>query len=162
MSKDKTRKFDTGAIRDTDEDKPDYEGYLSPLVIERFGQYMLKHQTDAADKQRASDNWQRGIPKEAYIKSMWRHFHEVWKLHRSGEPGIDEALCALLFNVQGHLHEHLKDVETLADNSFIGVEQGTDIHIKHETGEIQIDLTDAPPFFELPNGVRYTQEDGTS
>ena len=38
------RTFDTGATRDTNTDKPDYEGFLSPLVIERYGQFMMKHQ----------------------------------------------------------------------------------------------------------------------
>jgi len=31
------RKFSTGATRDTDENKPDYESYLSPIVIARYG-----------------------------------------------------------------------------------------------------------------------------
>ena len=52
------------------------------------------------------------------MKSGWRHFFDWWKLHRgldatSPEDGhkIDkvEALCALMFNVQGYLHELLKE-----------------------------------------------------
>ena len=39
----KIRQFNTGATRDTDEDKYDYEGFYSPLVMERFAQYMNKH-----------------------------------------------------------------------------------------------------------------------
>lgn len=111
------RQFETGATRDTDAGKPDYEGFLSPLVVERFGEYMNGHRVQSDGGQRASDNWQRGIPQPEYLRSAWRHLVDWWKLHR-GYPTVDrktgrsvileEALCALLFNVQGYLHEVLK------------------------------------------------------
>lgn len=109
-SKGKTRKFDTGATRDTDEGKYDYDGFFSPLVIERYGQYMNEHRVQSDGKLRDSDNWQCGIPLIAYMKSAWRHFIDWWKEHRGykTKDGIEEALCALLFNVQGYLHEYLK------------------------------------------------------
>jgi hypothetical protein len=105
------RKFQTGATRDTDEGKYDYEGFLSPLVIQRFGKYMHKHRKQSDGSLRDSDNWQKGIPKDAYIKSAWRHFMDWWLEHRRKESreGLEDALCALLFNVQGYLHEHLKE-----------------------------------------------------
>jgi hypothetical protein len=107
---DKIRCFETGATRDTDYGKLDYEGFLSPLVLERFAQYMDSHRKMADGSLRDSDNWQKGIPQDAYMKSAWRHFMDVWKAHRGvGETDIEEALCALLFNVQGYLHEHLKE-----------------------------------------------------
>lgn len=104
------RQFSTGATRNSDENKYDYEGFLSPLVLERFAQYMHKHRVQADGKLRDSDNWQKGIPKEAYMKSGWRHFFSWWKSHRGlkTEEDIEESLCALLFNIQGYLHEHLK------------------------------------------------------
>ena len=111
------RTFDTGATRDTDDTKPDYEGFLSPLVIERFGQYMTKHRFQADGSARASDNWQKGIPLNVYIQSAFRHFLDWWLAHRhdrtlevrpSKQEMAEEALCALLFNVQGYLHELLK------------------------------------------------------
>lgn len=104
------RNFASGATRDTDENKPDYEGFISPLVLERYGVYMMKHQVQADGKLRASDNWQKGIPMEAYMKSGWRHFMDWWKEHRKygSREGLEDALCALLFNVMGYLHEHLK------------------------------------------------------
>lgn len=115
MATRKMRTFEGGATRDSDHDKPDYEGYLSPSVIKRFGQYMLKHQQQADGSIRASDNWQcgQGIPQDAYIKSAFRHFMDWWCEHR-GNPsreGIEDAACALLFNVMGYLHEHLKTKE---------------------------------------------------
>lgn len=101
------RKFKTGATRNEDADRPDYEGFLSPLVIERFGEYMQRNRRQADGTMRDSDNWQRGIPLPAYAKSFWRHALEFWKLHRGYGPraAIEDACCAILFNVSGYLHE---------------------------------------------------------
>lgn len=112
------RKFETEATRDSDVNKNDYEGFLSPLVIERYGDYMTKHRQQADGQLRDSDNWQKGIPKNAYMKSMWRHFLDIWFIHRgykrfdkqrNEDITLDEALCALLFNVIGYLFEVLKE-----------------------------------------------------
>jgi len=105
------RQFKSGATRDSADGKFDYEGFLSPLVIARFGEYMHKHRLQSDGNLRDSDNWQKGIPKEAYIKSAWRHFMDWWGECRgyASKDGLEEALCALLFNIQGYLHEHLKE-----------------------------------------------------
>lgn len=121
----KMQEFSTGATRSSDEGKPDYEGFLSPLVIEAFGRYMLNHQIQADGKKRESDNWQKGMPIPKYIKSMFRHLMDVWKIHRGFKAfeqplpsqtfntgrkiDMEEALCSLYFNVQGMIHEHLKE-----------------------------------------------------
>lgn len=103
------RQFETGATRDQDENKFDYEGFLSPAVLERFASYMHKNRKQADGKLRDSDNWQKGIPQSAYMKSMFRHFMEVWHAHRGDNRyNKTEALCALLFNVMGYLHEELR------------------------------------------------------
>lgn len=73
----KIRTFDTGATRDTDEGKLDFEGFLSPLALERFAEYMNKHRQQSDGSLRDSDNWQKGIPVKQYMKSMWRHFFAV-------------------------------------------------------------------------------------
>lgn len=106
------RKFDTGATRDLDENKLDYEGFFSPLVVERYAAYMHTKRKMADGSLRDSDNWQKGIPLTAYMKSMFRHFMDVWSHHRGWkqialEP-LEIALCGLLFNVQGYLHETIK------------------------------------------------------
>ncbi|KKK57774.1 hypothetical protein LCGC14_3051090 [marine sediment metagenome] len=108
--KKKIRTFTTGATRDSEEGKHDYEGFLSPLVMKRFGEYMTKHRIQSDGSVRDSDNWQKGIPQTAYIKSAWRHFIDWWMEHRGlgSREGLEDALCALLFNIQGYLHEHLK------------------------------------------------------
>jgi hypothetical protein len=102
------RNFDTGATRDDEGDKYDYEGFLSPLVLERFAEYMQKHRKQADGEMRSSDNWQKGIPKDAYMKSAWRHFFAWWTAHRF-EVEDEEAMCALMFNVMGYLHETLTE-----------------------------------------------------
>jgi hypothetical protein len=105
------RTFVTGATRDQDQNKYDYEGFLSPLVIERFGEYMHKHRLQSDGRLRDSDNWQKGIPLDAYIKSGWRHVMDWWQGHRelySDGNRLEDALCAILFNVSGYLHELLK------------------------------------------------------
>jgi len=105
------RTFKTGATRDDDTNKIDYEGFYSPLVMERFGEYMLKHQTQSDGKIRDSDNWQKGISPEAYMKSGIRHLMAWWKEHRGIKTldGIEENICALIFNAQGYLYEILKN-----------------------------------------------------
>jgi hypothetical protein len=119
------RTFDTGATRDTDANKPDYEGFLSPLALAAFGRYMTKHQVQADGLLRASDNWQKGIPRDVYIKSAWRHFVDWWRLHRALQEAPEptataaqvDALCALMFNVQGYLHELLKAEATVEETA---------------------------------------------
>lgn len=105
------REFTTGATRDNDTEKYDYEGFLSPLVLQRYAAYMHKHRLQADGKLRESDNWQKGMPKDCFIKSAWRHFMDWWLEHRAlpSREGLEDALCALLFNVMGYLHEILKD-----------------------------------------------------
>jgi len=107
------RTFETGATRDDDSDKKDYEGFLSPAVLYRFAQYMHKNRIQSDGDMRDSDNWQKGIPPDQYMKSMLRHLFDLWLIHRGrsglAEVGdIEEVLCALLFNVMGYLHEELK------------------------------------------------------
>jgi hypothetical protein len=105
------REFDTGATRDTAEGKLDPEGFTHPLVMEQFYKYMNMNRLQSDGKMRASDNWQRGIPKEAYMKSLKRHCDDVWLEHRgfNSDNGILAALCGIMFNAMGYMHEELKD-----------------------------------------------------
>ena len=102
------RIFETGASRDTDVGKLDYEGFISPRVLRRYAEYMQSHTIMADGSRRASDNWQKGIPQEAYMKSLTRHFMELWEHHRTQDVYDQETLCAILFNTMGLLHEELK------------------------------------------------------
>ncbi len=109
------RTFESGATRNDDSGKLDYEGFLSPLVLERYAQYMHKHRIQKDGALRDSDNWQRGIPIAEYIKSMFRHFMMVWKLHRLAMINtelFEDALCAVIFNAMGCLYELRKPPKT--------------------------------------------------
>jgi hypothetical protein len=104
------RTFSSGASRNPSAGKPDYEGFLSPLVLERYAQFLHKHRQMEDGSLRDSDNWQKGIPITEYMKSLWRHFMDVWK-HVRGIPCKDtfeDALCAVIFNASGMLFERLK------------------------------------------------------
>jgi len=104
------RVFETGATRDTDEGKLDFDGFLSPYFLRAFAEYMHRHRVQSDGQLRASDNWQRGIPREQYRKSAWRHFFDWWRVHRTGGDPVELA-CALFFNIQGDTHEYLKTVQ---------------------------------------------------
>jgi hypothetical protein len=110
------REFDTGATRDTDDGKLDYEGFLSPLVLHRFAQYMNQHRVQADGGLRDADNWQKGMPLDVYMKSLFRHFMDLWAIHRGADQiatnaDTEEVLCAIMFNVMGYLFSVLKDQE---------------------------------------------------
>ena len=100
--------FNSGATR-TSEPLEDYEGFLSPAVIREFGRYMAHHRMQADGEVRSSDNWQKGIAKKRYMRSMWRHFLDVWADWRNDRIGdaLLDSLCALFFNVQGMILEVL-------------------------------------------------------
>ena len=118
------QEFDTGATRDDDEGKLDYEGFLSPLVLERYAQYMHKHRVQADGELRESDNWQHGTPRNHYMKSGCRHFMDWWTHHRSKpEPRVAaddeciiESICALIFNAMGYLHEMIEGRDVGAED----------------------------------------------
>lgn len=126
--------FETGATRSNDAGKIDPEGFLSPLVIKRFSDYLNKHRIQADGKPRESDNWQKGMPRPRYIKSAWRHFLNWWSLHRGWPPtsdeDIEEAICAVIFNAQGYLHEHLKEKLALQRIAQEGNTANLEAHIR--------------------------------
>lgn len=116
----KMRKFEGGGTRDSNEGKYDFEGFLSPIVLEAYGKYMQKHRKQSDGTLRDSDNWQKHFGEKHYdvcIKSMYRHFFDLWFLHR-GYKRLDkkdnhkitkeEALMAILFNVMAYADKLLK------------------------------------------------------
>jgi hypothetical protein len=111
------RTFTTGATRDADTHKIVPTGCTSPLVELRFAQYMHAHREQKDGTLRAPDNWRAGIPQQAYLESLGRHFLELrlrmdrdggdLTVYPEGLPSLTETLCALRFNVDGLLHEIL-------------------------------------------------------
>lgn len=104
------REFPTGANRDTDLGKLDYEGFLNPRVLEAFAKYMHYNRFLRDGSVRDSDNWQKGIPDEVCMKSLLRHVMELWKLTRTGlaDEARTFALCAIIFNAQAMLLNQLE------------------------------------------------------
>lgn len=101
------REFSSGATRDNDTEKIDFEGFLNPLVLQAFGEYMHHHRKQADGKLRDSDNWQSLFGDNHYdvcIKSAWRHFHDLCMEHRGykSREGIDAALGGLIFNAMAY------------------------------------------------------------
>jgi len=105
------RKFESGASRDMEDGKLDFDGSLSPLVLKGFAEYMKTNCIQKDGNYRPEENWKKGIPKESYIKSMWRHFHDLWMNYEGYESrdGLDHAMYGLLFNVMGFIHETEKE-----------------------------------------------------
>jgi hypothetical protein len=123
------RIFNSGATRSDDENKLDFEGFLSPLVLRRYAQFLDKHRRQEDGKIRDSDNWQKGIPREAYMKSAWRHFVDWWSAHRGWKSATDdeleEMICAVLFNASGYLHEHLALRKRIEDQNIFSRGEST-------------------------------------
>lgn len=108
------RKFETGATRDGADDKYDYEAFLSPLVLEKFAEYMHRHRFLADGTVRDGDDWQKGFGDKHYdvcAKSAWRHFHAFWKAHRGyvTDETIEDSMMALLFNIMAYMHRMLEE-----------------------------------------------------
>ena len=112
--KNKMRKFDTGATRNIEEGKIDYEGFLSPIVLEAFGKYMDFHRVQADGTVRDSDNWQKLFGEKHYdvcVKSLLRHVMDLWLFHRGfkGRETKEAALGGILFNAMAYWYKLLKD-----------------------------------------------------
>jgi len=107
------RVFESGATRNVEVD-PDYHGFLSPLALHAYGEYMHRHRQQADGTMRDSDNWQKGIPNDAFVRSLVRHVHDIQlvfdgygELARQDDRDDNVLLAhlsAALFNVQGLLH----------------------------------------------------------
>lgn len=114
--KDVIRKFDTGATRDTVEGKLSYVKALSPIVLQRYVQYLNVHRKQPDGSLRDFDNWKQGIPIDAYFDGLGRHFVAAWLLEQGftaednhGPVMLEDTLCAIIFNASGWLHELLKE-----------------------------------------------------
>lgn len=93
--------FESGAIRDTQEGKPNFYECMSPFAMWRYGLYMEK----AAQKY-GPDNWTKGIPIESYIKSLERHLLQLKMELKYGYIMEDtDHASAVMFNIMGLIHQ---------------------------------------------------------
>ncbi len=108
------RTFTTGATRDTTEGKHEPWGFTSALVEKRFCEYMNKHRRQSDGGMRDSDNWKQGMPVDVYKHSLSRHIQDLRLIlegypKQAQESDLEEVLCAVVFNVQGMLHETIQN-----------------------------------------------------
>ena len=117
-----TRTFAGGATRDTSKGKLDYEGFLSPIVLERYARYLDKHCVQSNGELRESDNWQKMFGEKHFdvcMKSACRHFIDWWAQHRGykGQEDITDNICALIFNAMAYLYKIESDIHNGKRNS---------------------------------------------
>lgn len=109
MKEVKVTKFETGAIRDSQEGKPDLIETSSPLADWRYALYMTPKQGKYG-----TGNFKKGIPRDSYLKSAARHLTKLRALQDCKtfghpvrewmEPNEDHA-AAIRFNIDGWMHE---------------------------------------------------------
>lgn len=107
------QEFETGARRDTQEDKPRYD-LISPIALRRFAELMGRGAEKYGDR-----NWEKGIPLSRFYASMFRHMMQ-WA---EGDVSEDH-LAAVLFNAAGIMHTEQKILSgelpgTLADAGWL-------------------------------------------
>ena len=107
----KIRKFETGADRDLDDNKIDFRGMYSPLVLKAYGEYMHAKRIRKDGTIRSNDNWKKGFPYKSFMESGWRHFMDWYTEHEGykTEEGVKTALMGLMFNAMGYLHQILEE-----------------------------------------------------
>lgn len=112
------RTFPSGATRDAEEGKLDFEGSLSPEVLWEFVAYMQRHSVMADGSWRPADNWKKGWDRSVSLKSLLRHVWDLWLLHRGNvvvrpedghEVSIDDALGGAMFGVMSYWLQLLKE-----------------------------------------------------
>jgi hypothetical protein len=84
------RKFETGAVRDSNKGKP-FIHCLLGYTRQRFGYHMAKNAGKYGEF-----NFLKGIPTEAYLESLDRHLAAYMAGDRS-----EDHLSSILFGVQG-------------------------------------------------------------
>jgi len=87
------QEFDTGAVRDTAEDKPRPDLY-SPFAEERVGQWLAKGAEKYAER-----NWEAGIPISRCWASLCRH-----KMAYQQGKRDEDHLAAIIFNAMAIMH----------------------------------------------------------
>ena len=116
QKKNNIRYFLSGANRDNNEQKLEYARFFSPIVLQRFAEYMHKHRYLANGEIRDPDNWKKLFGEnheQVCMDSLARHFFDLW-LENDGyksREDKEEAMCGILFNTMAYLHKIL-DVKT--------------------------------------------------
>lgn len=115
------RHFASGATRDNDSRKLDFDAIFDPRVLEAFAHYMNICR-ETPEGLREADNWKHGFPMDVLMKSMWRHFFALWKSHHefNGDHPL-VAACALLFNVQAYMKQLIEADSSLVNSMLVAI-----------------------------------------
>lgn len=111
------RKFDSGAVRDSDKNKESYVETISWVAFRRYSQYM----TGKKNKYGAG-NFKKGIPIESYEESLVRHLVKYLsnKYENEDLEKNEDHLSAIIFNTFGIMHEEeqkrIKNINSVALN----------------------------------------------
>jgi len=96
------QRFDTGAVRDTQEGKPRYD-LISSLALRRIAMLMMRGAVKYGDR-----NWEKGMPQDRLLASAMRHLY-AWI---DGAKDGEDHLAAVCFNVMAIMHfEDSKNLE---------------------------------------------------
>lgn len=102
-------RFDTGAVRDSQEGKPDFIEIFPWLFLSRYARYMMPKQ-----KKYGAGNFKKGIPKEQYLRSAIRHWQKLMAIEECISRGItpppelepdEDHVSAIIFNLIGYAFE---------------------------------------------------------
>lgn len=98
----KITKFESGAIRDTQEGKLDFIETLSFTALNRYIGYMTGKKIKYG-----AGNFKKGIPIESYEKSLMRHVDKYMrnKYENGNDEKNEDHLSAMIFNIFGIIHE---------------------------------------------------------
>jgi hypothetical protein len=106
----KITKFETGAIRDSQDGKESYTETISWTSLKRYAEYM----TEKREKY-GSGNFKKGIPIESYENSLMRHVSKymINKYENGNLEKDQDHLSAIVFNAFGIMleEERAKDIK---------------------------------------------------
>ena len=86
----KRQQFATGAVRDAAADKPRV-GLISPVALERLGEWLGEGAKKYDDR-----NWERGIPIQRSVESLFRHLL-AYMDGRWDEDHMAAVMCNAMF-----------------------------------------------------------------
>lgn len=101
-SKEEIRKFESGAVRDSEAKKEDYIETISWTAFKRYAEFMT-----GKKNRYGSGNFKKGIPIDAYERSLIRHITKylINKFENGSLEKEEDHLCSMLFNIFGIIHE---------------------------------------------------------
>ena len=106
----KREEFDSGMVRDTEDDKTDYTNLLHGPMFDRWAEHLTRAKPKYPDPEPGVPNWTLAEGAEElhrYRRSAFRHFKQ-WM---NGETDEDHA-AAVFFNINGV--EYVQDKLNLA------------------------------------------------